>query len=470
MAKNKKTLDELLQEAIVKDAPYEVPGNWVKSNLNSIVKFEKGKKPKILIDEYKENAIPYITIKCFESNKPDQYTFLSETSKICEKDDIIIVWDGARAGLVGMGAYGALGSTLCKVKYDKLNKKYMYYYFLGKYDLINVNTKGTGIPHVNPHFLQTLMIPIPPLKEQERIVQKIEGLFEKLDKAKKLIEEVREDFEKRKASILEKAFRGELTEKWREENKYTLESLKELLLKQNKLIKKGFSYDKAIEIYNIPIEWEWIKLKDICEKFKYGTSKKSIKEGKVPVLRMGNLQNGKINWSDLVYTNDENDILKYELKEGDILFNRTNSPELVGKTSIYDGLVQSIYAGYLIRIRVLNSIDSKYVNYFMNSIIAKRICMEVKTDGVSQSNINAEKLGQFDIPICSLEEQKEIVRILDKLLDEENKIEKLTNLENQIELTKKSILAKAFRGELGTNDPSEESAMELLKEVLQEKL
>lgn len=465
MAKKKMTLEEKLEEAIVKDAPYEVPDNWINVKLNSIVKFEKGKKPKILIDDFEDKAIPYVTIKYFQTKEADQYTFETETNRLCKEDDILIVWDGARAGLIGTGVKGALGSTLCNIRFDDINKKFMYYYFLSKYDLINSNTKGTGIPHVDPSYLDTLVLSIPPLKEQQRIVDRIESIFEKLDKAKELIEEARDDFEKRKSAVLEKAFRGELTKEWRKES-YINSNLMELLLNQNNKLKKNFTFSEATELFELPNQWNWIKLKDCCEKFKYGTSAKSKEEGKVPVLRMGNLQEGKLDWTNLVYTSDEEEIKKYELISGDLLFNRTNSPELVGKTSIYEGEREAIYAGYLIRVRTLEGIDSRFVNYFMNSIFAKHRCMEVKSDGVSQSNINAEKLGDFDIPLPPTEEQKEIVRILDKLLENESKIEELTALEKQIELIKKSILAKVFRGQLGTNSEDDESAIELLKEIL----
>ena len=465
MAKKKMTLEEKLEEAIVKDAPYEVPDNWINVKLNSIVKFEKGKKPKILIDDFEDKAIPYVTIKYFQTKEADQYTFETETNRLCKEDDILIVWDGARAGLIGTGVKGALGSTLCNIRFDDINKKFMYYYFLSKYDLINSNTKGTGIPHVDPSYLDTLVLSIPPLKEQQRIVDRIESLFEKLDKAKELIEEARDDFEKRKSAVLEKAFRGELTKECRKES-YINSNLMELLLNQNNKLKKNFTFSEATELFELPNQWNWIKLKDCCEKFKYGTSAKSKEEGKVPVLRMGNLQEGKLDWTNLVYTSDEEEIKKYELISGDLLFNRTNSPELVGKTSIYEGEREAIYAGYLIRVRTLEGIDSRFVNYFMNSIFAKHRCMEVKSDGVSQSNINAEKLGDFDIPLPPTEEQKEIVRILDKLLENESKIEELTALEKQIELIKKSILAKVFRGQLGTNSEDDESAIELLKEIL----
>ncbi len=130
--------------------------------------------------------------------------------------------------------------------------------------------------------------------------------------------------------------------------------------------------------------------------------------------------------------------------------------------------MKSIYAGYLIRVRTLDSINSDYVNYYMNSSYAKHKCYELKTDGVSQSNINAQKLGSFDIPIPPKKEQDRIVDILNKLILEEIRAHELNLVDNQVDILKKSILAKAFRGELGTNDPNEESATELLKQVLNE--
>ena len=261
MAKKKMTLEEKLEEAIVKDAPYEVPDNWINVKLNSIVKFEKGKKPKILIDDFEDKAIPYVTIKYFQTKEADQYTFETETNRLCKEDDILIVWDGARAGLIGTGVKGALGSTLCNIRFDDINKKFMYYYFLSKYDLINSNTKGTGIPHVDPSYLDTLVLSIPPLKEQQRIVDRIESLFEKLDKAKELIEEARDDFEKRKSAVLEKAFRGELTKEWRKES-YINSNLMELLLNQYNKLKKNFTFSAATELFELPNQWNWIKLKD----------------------------------------------------------------------------------------------------------------------------------------------------------------------------------------------------------------
>ncbi len=185
---------------------------------------------------------------------------------------------------------------------------------------------------------------------------------------------------------------------------------------------------------------------------------------------MGNLQRGEIDWGDVVYTSDDNEIEKYALSNGDVLFNRTNSAELVGKTSIYRGEYPAIYAGYLIKLDYDREIlNGDFFNYILNSPEAREYCNSVKTDAVNQSNINAKKIGAFVIPIPSLDEQMKIAKIAHELLEvEEKAYEAAQTSLAKIEDTKKAILSKAFRGELGTNDSSDEPAEELLKTVLSE--
>ena len=177
---------------------------------------------------------------------------------------------------------------------------------------------------------------------------------------------------------------------------------------------------------------------------------------------MGNLQDGEISWDDLAYSNDEEDIEKYKLVPGDVLFNRTNSPALVGKTSIYRGEYPAIYAGYLIKLDYDRSrVIGDYLNYSLNTVSAKEYCNSVKTDGVNQSN--AKKIGAYIFAMPQIDEQAEIVRLLnDLLIKEQQAKEAAEGVMEQIDLIKKSILARAFRGELGTNDPGEESVEEVL--------
>ncbi len=455
MAKKKLTLEDVL---VPKDEiPYEVPENWCWVKYDSIIENLSSSTKKIKQKEYlKEGIYPVIDQG---SSLIGGYT--NDENLLYDGElPVIIFGDHTRCVkyVDFKFAQGADGVKVLKPKGD-IDIKYIYYLMLN----LELPNKGYSRHY---KFLREAKFQIPPLAEQERIVNMIESLFDKVDKAAGLVDEAREGFEKRRAAILERAFSGELTKKWREENDFSVEYILPNIGDLNRAEKKKFEFSEASEIFDIPSNWKWMKLKDLCTKFKYGTSAKSQPEGSVPVLRMGNLQGGVIDWNNLVYTSNEDEIKKYDLLKGDLLFNRTNSPELVGKTSIYMGEREAIYAGYLIRVRTYEGVSSKYVNYFMNSTFAKARCYEVKTDGVSQSNINAEKLGDFDIPLPSIEEQNEIVRILDRLLDKERVIVEVSDVYDSIDVIKKSILAKAFRGELGSNDLGEESSIELLKNII----
>ena len=175
----------------------------------------------------------------------------------------------------------------------------------------------------------------------------------------------------------------------------------------------------------LPNGWKKVKLGDILTAVDYGTAAKSDAIGKYPVLRMGNLENGYLVWDDLVYSSSEEEYAKYELKKGDILFNRTNSRDKVGKTSIYCGERPSIFAGYLIRLKVNNECDPYYVNYCMNSKRFAEFCKSVRTDAIGQSNINAQVLQTYDFSLPPIEEQRKIAATLSVWDSVIEKMEKL---------------------------------------------
>ena len=271
---------------------------------------------------------------------------------------------------------------------EPISIDYIFYWIKYRwFDFTKDKMFGTAIPYIRLGNLQEFPIPIPPLTQQQRIVDRIESLFAKLDEAKQKAQDALDSFETRKAAILHKAFTGELTAQVRKEH--------------------------GVVIGN----WITVSVSEICHSLKYCTAKKSASEGAVVVIRMGNLQDGEIDWSDLAYSNDKEDIEKYKLMPGYVLFNRTNSPALVGKTSIYRGEYPAIYAGYLIKLDYDRSrITGEYLNYYLNTISAKEYCNSVKTAGVNQSNINAKKIGAYKFAMPNIEEQTEIVRILDDLL------------------------------------------------------
>jgi type I restriction enzyme S subunit len=362
------------------------------------------------------------------------------------------------------------------VDIDFLNYSLLYYPFTP------LTTGTTGRRKLTQRALLSAPYILPPLNEQRRIVAKIEALKARSQRVKEELEAIAPLLDQFRQSVLAAAFRGDLTADWREKNPAVesttrvLESLREKRFSQ---ARTPAQLQKLNEIYSsqeeedsnlLPESWKYIALEKLCDSFQYGTSAKSLASGKVPVLRMGNIQNGELDWNDLVYTSDEEEIEKYKLKIGDVLFNRTNSPELVGKTGIYRGERQAIFAGYLIKINNTQELDSEYLNYCLNTGYAKGYCWRVKTDGVSQSNINAQKLGKFELPFCSLEEQREVVRRINSLFLVANRLKQnYKEAKAYLDQLNQSILAKAFRGELVPQDPNDEPASVLLERIRAER-
>ncbi len=197
-------------------------------------------------------------------------------------------------------------------------------------------------------------------------------------------------------------------------------------------------------------KWKVRTLSDVIERIEYGSSAKSKKVGKVPVLAMGNIQDGKFDWEKLSYSDDEAEIEKYLLEHNDVLFNRTNSPALVGKAAIYKSERPAIFAGYLIRIhRKEDLLDADYLNYFLNSEIALSYGKTVTISSVNQANINGTKLKGYPIPVPPISEQRVIVKELNRLSLETRRLgsiyeQKLAALEK----LKKALLREAFTGNL----------------------
>ena len=385
------------------------------------------------------------------------------------------------------GKYAFLNQHIFKVlPKENIDKTFIYYLLDKVTNELYAKAHGSGMVHVTKGKFEATSVNIPPFETQQTIVNKIESLFDEIDEGIGRLKTAAQQIQQYRQSLLKNAFNGELTKEWRSKHADALPSENELLAqiqttreqhhaqqladwqtavsqweqngKEGKkpskpsTLKKLESIEKLneIELTELPDGWFWERLGLMTLGVEYGTSAKSQPEGKVPVLRMGNMQNGKIDWTDLVYSDNDEEIKQYLLKKGDVLFNRTNSPELVGKTSIIETDEKAIFAGYLIRINHLTEItDGRYLTYFLNSMIAKKYGNFVKTDGVNQSNINGQKLINYPFVFCSLKEQKEIADILeqkftacDQLADE------IAKQLKQAELLKQAVLKAAFSGSL----------------------
>jgi type I restriction enzyme S subunit len=272
----------------------------------------------------------------------------------------------------------------------------------------------------------------------------VERLLNKIDEAKQLIDKAKETFELRRAAILDKAFRGELTAKWR-------------------------------NTHNIFSEWEETTLGELIEAGPQNglyKPKSAYGDGTL-IVRIDNFYNGQINeWNTLKRLQlEKKEIELYGLDNNDLIINRVNSIEYLGKSALVRNLEEPcVFESNVMRIKLNQRVIPEYIVLYLNSSKGLQELRKNAKHAVNQASINQQDVKNPLIPLPKIEEQIEIVNILKGLLEREQLSFISINTNNQFNLLKSSILSKAFRGELGTNDPTEESAIELLKEVLQEQL
>lgn len=292
--------------------------------------------------------------------------------------------------------------------------------------------QGALYPAVRSKDVRGFLAPIAPSVEQVKISDHLDLLMVRVESCNAQFAAIPSLIKRFRQSVLDAAYSGKLIEK------------------------AGDGIDR----------WKKVALESVASNFSYGSAAKSEKVGLIPVLRMGNIQSGRLDWSGLVFTSDEKEIKKYELKKGDVLFNRTNSPELVGKTAVYQGERPAIYAGYLIRVRCSSLLLPEFLNYCLGSTAGRDYCWQVKSDGVSQSNINAKKLAAFCFPLPSIEEQREIVERAESLLRMADRLEvECSAARDQAQRLSSLVLAKAFRGELLAPEPDVQPASVLLDNI-----
>ena len=444
------TIEERLQQALVpaEEQPYEVPENWVWVRLGAIAEIVTGGTPSKKHPEYYGGNFPFYKPSDLDQGRLtyDASEYLSEEGKNVSR----IIPKNSTA-VCCIGSIGKCGYLMCEGTTNqqinsaipKINSLCLYYYLCTEnfvQDLLSM-ASATTIAIVNKSKMESCAFPLPPLSEQQRIVERIEELFAKLDEAKERLQEVADSFAVRKAAILHKAFTGELTKQWRWENGVSYESWEE---------KKGEDFFE----YVTSGSRGWAK---------YYSDKGSI------FIRMGNLNHGTIelDFSDIQYVElpDQVEGQRSKLQKNDILISITAD---VGMIALVREDMDAYINQHVALARPKNDLYAEFLAWYFVSDDGLQQ-MQNKQRGATKIGLGLQDIRSIILKIPTLPEQHEIVRLIDDLLARERKAQQATEQAlASIDLMKKSILARAFRGELGTNKASEASALELLKQVLAE--
>ena len=442
-AKKKETLmpEERLRAALVPnwEQPYKVPENWCWIRLTSLKNGDSGFFDGDWI--LSENMDPTGDIRLLQLSDIGIGEFLNKSNKhINEKSfkelacselnegDIMISRMAepiARSCIVPKFPYKvitAVDVAVLRCNSHLVINQYINYICNTKWftDLAFSLARGTTRVRITRKNLGEMPIPLPPLPEQQRIVDRIESLFAKLDEAKQKAQDALDSFETRKAAILHKAFTGELTTRWRKEHGVGMESWKNRTLSQlAKQIKAGGD-----------------KPDDFTET--------ADKIRNIPVVANGITNEGIVGYTSTVRFSGE-------------------TITVAGRGTIGFSIYRTYPFFPIVRLIVIEPKDivkAPYIKYAFDAF-------PENGTGSSIPQLTVPMVKEKIIPLPKLNEQTEIVRILDDLLAKEQRSKEAAEaVLEQVDLIKKSILARAFRGELGTNDPAEESAVELVRNMI----
>lgn len=450
MAKDKKaakelTIEEKLAQALVpvEEQPYKIPENWCWTTVDKVSRVITGSTPSKKNLEYYGTEFPFFKPADLDAGRHvyNASEYLSEEGK---KVSRIIPTKSTVVCCIGsIGKCGYLeteGTTNQQINsaIPKINSLYLYYY-MNTDNFINQlweKASATTIAIVNKAKMETCMFPLAPSGEQQRIVDCIESIFFRLDEAKEKAQAVVDSFELRKSAILHKAFTGELTKQWREKQGLTLKS------------------------------WKHKKFSEICDVVRGGSPRPAgnpkFYGGSIPFMKVADItQNNSPFVSSTKHTIKEEGLKKTRMVAPNTLL-LTNSGATLGVPAIT--LIQTTFNDGIAAFLNLKSDNLLFYYYFWMS---KTNELRGINKGAAQPNLNTDIIGAIEIDIPKEDEQTQIVMILKYLIGKEEQVkEAAESVIEKIETMKKTVLACAFRGKLGTNDLSEVKAVEVLKQVL----
>lgn len=413
----------------------------------------------------RDEGMPLIRIRDVGADSSDTYYVGDyDPAFIVKAGDLLIGMDGDFNCARWRGPDGLLNQRVCRVilKSNIYHPKLLDYALPGYLKAINDMTSSVTVKHLSSKSIAEIPLPLPPMAQQEGIVAEIEKQFSRLDEAVANLKRVKANLKRYKAAVLKAAVEGRLVEteaeRARREGR-SYETGAELLQRiletrrsqwQGKGKYKEPTAPDTTDLPELPEGWVWATVEQMSSLVEYGSSAKTNEESSgVPVLRMGNIVEGELRLDEFKYfPTNHDEFPKLLLKPGDLLFNRTNSPELVGKTAVYaDSPKECSFASYLIRVRLVDGAVPKLLAAYINSSHGRNWVKSVVTQQVGQANVNGTKLQALSVPLPPEGEQHRIISELDRRLSLLRDTEAQVNANlRRAESLRKSILQKNFVG------------------------
>lgn len=401
--------------------------------LGQICTYTKGKKPKVLNEKKsKENSIPYINIKAFEKGIFAEYTDGIKCN-LCNDGDLLMVWDGARCGLIGKAKKGAVGSTLMRIlPNESIHKEYLYHFISSKFTILNTRPKGVGIPHIEPTLLWNFELVVPSFHEQQTIVSKIEELLRELENGKQQLQIAQQQLKVYRQSLLKWAFEGRFGFAQRPPNS----------------LKDG----------ELPKGWKVLKLKEIT------LEKEGLRRGP-----FGSAIRKEFFVTDGYKVYEQGNAINNDPYRGKYFVNESKYQELINfKVVPYDLIVScsgvtlgriceipsdakaGIINQALLRIKLKHDtiLNKYFISYFRGAFFQKKIFDQ--SQGTAMPNlVGIKDFKEIEMLVPPLEEQQLIVSELESKLTVCDKIEEtISQSLQQAETLRQSILKRAFEGRL----------------------
>jgi type I restriction enzyme S subunit len=473
--KQSKTVEELLQEVLVpaEEQPYPVPENWVWVKLGSVTEVIGGGTPKTSVHEYYENGtIPWITPadlsgynKIYISSGKKNITELglkNSSARLLPKGTVLFS-SRAPIGYVAIAESDLTTNQGFKnfVPGDIIQSEYLYWFLKYFGSHIESIASGSTFKEVSGAKCKTITFPLAPVPTQKQIVQRIKSFLNKIDQAKQLIEEVKASWETRRMAILDQAFRGQLGT-----NDPSQESV---LAELDGISEKDLILEEE-QPYPVPENWVWVRLYSISDLIVDGSHNPPPKQKHgIPMLSARNVLNGKLNLDTKRYIskNDfEKEYKRVPVQTNDILLTIVGT---IGRTAIIPELTEPISFQRSVAL-IRSKLKPEFIYYYLQSPSYQKYLVQ-NAKGTAQKGVYLRKIKNSVISLPPLNEQKRIVQKVESLLNRLDQERELTDhLEKQLDTLKQSILDRAFRGELGTQDSTDEHALERLKRSLQSQI